>query len=135
MTLPPIVFPDIEAVVTAWGKATLPGYGITAKVATKMPDPRPAATVVVRHGGGAQRDAITDRPRVILECHAATEPAAADLAGRVRALLSAAAPGYLTAGVWCDQIVDMGIAKSQDPNTGTPRYLVTAELHVTGRSL
>ncbi len=129
-----VEFPDVEAALVSYLKVTLAERGDTAKVATKVPNPRPARLVRLVRAGGLQRDRATDRPRVVLECWEATEPAAAALAKRVRAMIAGAAPGYV-GGVWCDQVDDAGLAFSPDPDTATPRYLITAELHVTGSAV
>lgn len=129
-----LVFPDAESVVVSWLRPELGKTGITVPVATKMPNPRPPRFVRIVRTGGAQRDIVTDRATLVFECWDSSEPGAAQLAGIVRALLGAAAPGWLGA-VWSDRIVDLGMVPSPDLDAGSPRYLVTAELHLRGSAL
>ncbi|WP_156769450.1 hypothetical protein [Nocardia sp. 852002-20019_SCH5090214] len=73
-------------------------------------------------------------PRIVFECWDNDEIAAATLARVVRALVMGAAPGWI-GSAWCDKAIDVGMASSPDLGSGTPRYLVTIELHVTGSAL
>ncbi|WP_159844916.1 hypothetical protein [Nocardia sp. CY41] len=124
-------FPDIEAELVGWLTALLAEMDDSAVVGTKVPNPLPQRLVRLVRAGGAQRNLVTDAPRVVFECWDGDEVAAAQLARTVRALLWAAAPGRIGA-IWCNKIVDAGLVPSPDPDTGTPRYLITAELHVSG---
>lgn len=129
-----LVFPDAEAVVVGWLRPELGKNGIVIPVATKMPNPRPPRIVRIVRAGGVQRDIVTDRATMVFECWDSSAPAAANLAAVVRALLCAAAPGWLGTA-WSDRIVDLGMVPSPDPDSGSPRYLVTAELHLRGSVL
>lgn len=131
----PFAFPDIESALVPWLRDQLVARGDTVRVGTKMPTNRPPRMVrVVPRLGGTQRDLKTDRPRLVIECHDTDEIGAANLARTVRALIGSAAGGWI-GDVWCDQVDDGGLAASDDPDTGTPRYLITVELHVTGSPL
>uniref|UniRef100_UPI003F496BBE hypothetical protein n=1 Tax=Nocardia suismassiliense TaxID=2077092 RepID=UPI003F496BBE len=129
-----VAFSDIEADLVEWFTAALTALGDTAVVATHVPNPRPPRLVRVVRTGGVRRDLVVDRPRIAIECWDANEIAAADLARTIRAVLGAAAP-TLIGTTWCDRVDDGGLAHLPDPNTGTPRYLITAELHVRGTVL
>ncbi|MGW5316722.1 hypothetical protein [Nocardia thailandica] len=129
-----IVFPDAEAVAVSWLQPQLVARGIAIPVATKVPNPRPPRFVRVVRTGGAQRDLVTDRATLVFECWDSSDPGAAQLAAVVRALLGAAVPGWLDTA-WSDRIVDLGMVPSPDLDAGSPRHLVTAELHLRGTAL
>ncbi|MFC9966336.1 hypothetical protein ACFVH4_19075 [Nocardia ignorata] len=129
-----VAFPDIEAELVAWLAPKLAGLGSEAVVATKVPNPRPAEGVRVARVGGIQVNVVTDEPRLVLECYAATTIAAAALARMVRALLTTAAGGVLSTA-WCDRVRDLGMTFLPDLEAGVPRYLITTELRVRGTPL
>ncbi|MET7752310.1 MULTISPECIES: hypothetical protein [Actinomycetes] len=130
-----VIFPDIETEICGWLGQQLRDRGDTARVVTKVPTTRPARFVRLVRAGGTQRDLITDRPRIVFECwDSAGDIAASDLARLVRALVTGAAPGWIGTA-WCDKAVDAGMAFLPDLASGTPRYLVTIELHITGSEL
>ncbi|MFD6155152.1 hypothetical protein ACFWF7_16275 [Nocardia sp. NPDC060256] len=138
-----IVFPDIEKTLVDYLTAQLAAASDTAKVVTRIPEPRPPRMVRVKRNDRARRQdiedregrrgpsLILDRPRVVLEC-TDDSGAAADLAGLVRAILSAAAPGYLGT-VWCEYFEDVGIENDADPATAAPRQVIVADLIVRGK--
>lgn len=138
-----IVFPDIEKTLVDYLTAQLTATSDTAKVVTRIPDPRPPRVVRVKRNDRMRRQdiedregrrgpsLILDRPRVVLEC-TDDSGAAADLAGLVRAILSAAAPGYLGT-VWCEYFEDVGIENDTDPATAAPRQVIVADLIVRGK--
>ncbi|MFE9579274.1 hypothetical protein ACFYO1_23010 [Nocardia sp. NPDC006044] len=138
-----IVYPDIEKTLVDYLTAQLAGVSDTAKVVTRIPDPRPPRMVrVVRNDrilrqdvedreGRRGPDLILDRPRVVVEC-TDDSGAAADLAALIRGILSAAAPGYLGT-VWCEYIEDVGLQNDTDPATAAPRHAVIADLIVRGK--
>ncbi|WP_063125237.1 hypothetical protein, partial [Nocardia arizonensis] len=137
-----ILFPDIESTLTAYLTTELTAASDTAEVVTIVPDPRPARWVRVYRADRRRRmdreddqgcrgpQLIIDRPRVVFECYDGGG-AAAELAALVRAILAAAAPGYLGA-VWCDFIDDAGVVRDVDPATSEPRQVITADLYVRG---
>ncbi|MFC9435548.1 hypothetical protein [Nocardia sp. NPDC057030] len=137
-----IVYPDIEKTLVEYLTAQLAAASDTAKVVTRIPDPRPPRMVRVKRNDRILRQdiedregrrgpsLILDRPRVVLEF---TDDAggAAGLAGGVRAILSAAAPGYL-GSVWCEYFEDVGLQNDTDPATAAPRQVMIADLIVRG---
>ncbi|WP_107653264.1 hypothetical protein [Nocardia suismassiliense] len=139
-----IVYPDIEKTLVDYLTAQLTAVSDTAKVVTRIPEPRPARMVRVKRNDRILRqdiedregrrgpNLILDRPRVVLEC-TDDAGAAAALAGLVRAILSAAAPGYLGT-VWCDYIEDVGLENDTDPATAAPRHTIVADLIVRGKA-
>lgn len=138
-----IVYPDIEKTLVEYLTAQLAAASDTAKVATRIPDPRPPRMVrVVRNDrilrqdvedreGRRGPDLILDRPRVVVEC-TDDSGVAADLAALIRGILSAAAPGYLGT-VWCEYIEDVGLQNDTDPATAAPRHAIIADLIVRGK--
>lgn len=130
----PVVFKAAEMAVADHLSAALAARGITVPVVNGVPHERPSRYVLILRIGGSTSNPITDRPRIVAECCDTHGPDAADLAALVRALLSGMAPGWV-AGAWIDKVVDLGLAYSPDPDTNLPRYLVTAEFHVTGAAL
>lgn len=130
----PIAFGDVEAALADHLATQLSAHGDTAPVVIGVPNPRPARFVRLVRVGGSQSNLVTDRPRIVAECWADVGVDAAALATKVRALINATAPGYMEA-MWVDRVIDVGMAFLPDPDTGIPRYLVTAELHVRGAAL
>ncbi|MFE6863631.1 hypothetical protein [Nocardia sp. NPDC057668] len=140
-----VVFPDIEKTLVDYLTAQLAAAADTADVVTRIPDPRPARMVrVTRNDRKLRNDVedregirgprlILDRPRVVIECSDSAGSGSA-LAESVRAILSAAAPGYLGT-VWCDSIEDLGVENDTDPATADPRYVIIADLCVRGTVL
>ncbi|MFG1790430.1 hypothetical protein [Nocardia sp. NPDC049149] len=140
-----IVFPDIEKTLVDYLTAQLVAASDTAKVVTRIPDPRPPRMVrVLRNDRKLRQDIedresrrgpnlILDRPRVVLEC-TDSSGAAADLASLVRTILSAAVPGYLGT-VWCDYFEDAGIETDIDPASAAPRQTIVADLVVRGKAV
>lgn len=140
-----IVFSDIEMALVEYLTAELSDISDTAQVVTRVPDPRPARMVrVTRNDRKARLDVedregrrgahlALDRPRLVLEC---TDDAgfAHELAANVRALVTAAAPGYI-GEVWCDDVDDAGGENDTDPETDAPRYTIVVDLIVRGKIL
>lgn len=129
-----VLFSDIEVALADYLAAALADRSVTLPVQMEVPNPRPDRFVRLVRVGGTQSNLVTDRPRIVFECWDTLGVGAANLAGLVRALVSAPVPGYVS-GVWVDKVIDMGLAFSPDPDTNLPRYLVTAELHVIGAAL
>jgi hypothetical protein len=130
----PIAFDDIEVALADHLASELAARGISAPVRIEVPATRPAEFVRLTRVGGSRSNLITDRPRIVAECWSELGIAAAALASTVRALINAVAPGYAGA-VWVDRVVDVGMSFLPDPDTGIPRYVVTAELHIRGHTL
>lgn len=97
-------------------------------VATRVPDPRPSTLVRVQRVGGVAVGAV-DAARVLVECWADTESAAASLASRTRDAMRRI-PGNV-AGYHVARCIEAGgPALLSDPLTGAPRYLLTFEVAV-----
>ncbi|QLY30836.1 hypothetical protein [Nocardia huaxiensis] len=140
-----IEFSDIEKSLVDFLVVQMSASSDTAQVVTRIPDVRPKRMVrVSRNDRKARIDVedregrrgsqlILDRPRVVFEC---TDDAgnAAGLAALVRAIVNAAAPGYIGT-VWCDHVEDAGEENDTDPVTAAPRYTIVTDLIVRGKVL
>lgn len=116
-------WPDVTALVVDHLDA-----GLVVPVATRVPDPRPAAWVRVQRVGGVAAGPV-DNARIVVESWAALEADAAALAAAVRDLMRRMpgnVPGYRVARV----TESGGPALIADPLTGTPRYWATFEVVV-----
>lgn len=126
-----VIFGDIEIALADHLAAALAERAAGAPVFNAVPAQRPKRFVRLVRVGGSQSNLITDRPRIVAECWDVTGGGAHDLAALVRGLITAVAPGYV-GEIWVDKVIDMGLSFSPDTATNLPRYLVPAELHVTG---
>lgn len=134
----PLTFPNIEVALADALADALTKHGAAVPVVLAVPATRPARFVRITRVGGSAANRIIDRARLVAECWDTSGLGAADLAALTRALITAAAPGYLGPGpelVWIDRVVDLGMAYLPDPDTNIPRYLVTAEVYATGKPL
>lgn len=123
-----VVFPDTAAVVTTYLAAQLGGI----HVGTVVPTPRPGTFVVARRLGGIARNRVVDEPLIGVECWAADDAAAQDLAQRCRALLHALEDSFVGA-VFVYRIEDAGgPADLPDPLSDNPRYVFTLRIAVRG---
>ncbi|SNY84037.1 hypothetical protein SAMN04244553_3590 [Nocardia amikacinitolerans] len=130
----PISFADIEIALANHLTTELAARNVLVPVVIAVPSTRPKRFVRLVRVGGSTSNLVTDRPRIVAECWDSIGAGAADLARIVRALIRATAPGYI-GPVWVNKVIDLGIAFIPDPDTNTPRYLVSAELHVRGEEL
>jgi hypothetical protein len=78
-------FPDSVAAVISIVDAA-----VAEPVRSQVPNPRPAAFVLVRRVGGVRRNLVVDEATISVEAWAATEQAAHDLAQSARAAIHAA---------------------------------------------
>lgn len=131
----PVLFAPAEVAVADYLTTVLAAREIDGPVVNGTPDRiRLGRYVLVVRIGGAVSNLITDTPRIAIECVDTYGTRAAELASIVRALIDAAAPGYV-GGLWVDRIRDLGMTYSPDPDTNTPRYVLTKELHIKGAAL
>lgn len=108
-------------------------------VGTKVPDDRPTRFIRTVRTGGFRRDAITDVARVTFECWAGTSTEAERDTQSVRDLLFRS-PGTVLANrdarFKIHRVEEVaGPADSPDPDTRSPRYTLTLEVHLRGRML
>ena len=126
MAKPTVEAPDILATVISYLNTNL-----TPPVASKVPNPRPATFVTVRRTGGPRATRVSDLPQLTVECWAANDIAAYDLANEVRALLEAMADGTKRATNTVVYRYDefSGPAFLPDPDSEQDRVTWTCSLH------
>lgn len=125
MSLPVVIFPDVELWAVTWLRAALAArsepYASGVTVASKVPSTMPARLVWVRRDGGPRDGVALERPRLGVNVYAATEKDAADLANLVRALLWSAPDG--------DPVCRVDELSGPSPIADTkPRRFMTFEL-------
>lgn len=120
----PITFADAEAVVISYLNPLLIADGDTARASTRVPGERPGRLVRVILTGSYRRNLSQQDAQVTVECWAPDGPAASALARKVYGWLSALdTPGaHVPAG--SDGWVG-GPYSQPDPETGSPRYVMT----------
>lgn len=141
MTLPVVVFPDIQLVVVDYLTAALAerteAYVFGVKVGTAVERPRRPVAVVVERAGGIRTLPSVDNPRVEIQVWHGTDEDAHLLALLVRALLHAM-PGVVdtsTGPVTVTRVADFaGPFHSPDPLSKPPhpRVRLTVEVGVHG---
>lgn len=93
MSLPVVLFTDIELATTTYLRAALASRAepvtVGVKVGTTVPNPRPVRLVTVRRDGGPRINPAREVARIGVNVWAGTEQEASDLAGLVRGLLGA----------------------------------------------
>lgn len=123
-------FPDVEALLVPYLTGRLTARGRAARVATKIPNPRPARLVKVTRTGGVRRNVVTDAPTVMVECWDVDDVAAADLARIVRAEVHALADDAVPGVAYRSDVG--GLANWPDHDSENSRYTFTVELLVRG---
>ncbi len=135
MTVETVVFPDVEAIVVAHLKQELAARGDTAAVSTGIPSSRPPRLVRIRRTGGAQRDAVTDLPQMLVECWDTRSDLASGLGRLVRSLIQSL-PWDATHGGRVRHVFEMGgLTYYPDPLSDSPRYQFLVQLNVRGDAL
>lgn len=94
-------------------------------VATSVPNPRPATLIRVTRAGGNARNMLQSDPRHLIECWAADEVAAFNLAASAYARLL---DHYGPAGVWGGRASLTEPVNFPDPDTESPRYQFVATI-------
>jgi hypothetical protein len=123
-----IKFPDVEALLVVYLNGLL-----AEPVSTKVPSPRPATFVRIIRTGGFTTGLVTDEALITFEAWAATEPAAQDLAQRVRAYLRAV---DVVDGVqFYGPINPTGPVNLPDPATQQARYTGLVSVGVRGSAI
>lgn len=108
-------------------------------VVTTVPTTRPKRFIRTVRTGGFRRDAITDVARITFECWAESSTAAELDAQTLRDLFHRS-PGTVLSnqrGRFKIHRVEevAGPADSPDPDSKSPRYTLTLEVHLRGRML
>jgi hypothetical protein len=125
----PVRSPDVEAMLTGWLRTELAGPKVVTDLPGNLEDVLPVVQVIRIGGGRVNRFLI--RPRIDVDCFAATREQAADLANQVEHLLAAVLRGVaVTGGVFGDVDIEAGASWRPDPNPRTRRYGVTASITV-----
>lgn len=112
---------DVQGRLRAVLAGALPGV----EVRVRVPDPRPATLVVIRREGGAAANALVDRAGIGIQCWAATEAEAYDLAERCSRVMRRLrmADGF-------GPVTEESLRSDYDEVRGSPRwygsYTVTA---------
>ncbi|RBO82069.1 hypothetical protein [Nocardia puris] len=126
--------PDTEAAYVAYLLSAFSGRGETATVATKMPRARPARMVRVQQVDVDRTTRGHFAARLLVECWAPDEVAAATLA-RLAYALTGALEGEEIGGVFVADVVTVGgPANHPEPDVG-PRYQFTVDLLVSGDTI
>jgi hypothetical protein len=131
MSEPLIAFEDAEAVAVQHLLTVL----TDVHVSTDVPSTRPSQFVTVERAGGVRRNLISDSAVLIIQAWADNKPDAYDLVKLVRAHVHAM-PGAFVDGVWVYRVDEIaGPGYVPDPDTNTPRYQFTVQLHLRGTQL
>lgn len=130
MAKPLVEFPDAVLVTMTYLRAVLPDVHIDHAVPASPPE----AFVRVKRIGGARRNLFLDRPRVDIQCWAATEGDAADLMLRTRPLVLAMAGKR--SGTTIYQVTEVsGPMPLWDSATGQPRYAFAVDFSMRGSEI
>lgn len=129
MTVETFEPPDIEKALVAWLEPRL-----SARVSTRVPNPRPALFVTVRRIGGVRANLIQDAPIVLVECWGSPTD---ESSNAVASNLAHAAYRHMVAMPTVQDITPhcrvyaarvSGPVNNPDTSTNTPRYHLTATL-------
>lgn len=124
-----LVFPDVEALLTAWLRGQLTGV----TVGNKLPNPRPDPFVLIQRHGGVRQTVVTDAAQVGLECWAGRDYEAHDLLQQCRSLLLYQIPGQILSGYTVYRVDEMGGPSNlPDPTSSMPRWVMELQVHVRG---
>lgn len=127
-----VVHQDAEARAVTYLRARLPGMGVTATVATRVPSQRPPLMVRVSRTGGPARDVVTDQPQLTVECWGTDSVQAGNLARFCRALMHAW-PRDDQHGRDVGRVSEVGgLAAFPDPLSDQPRYQFTVQVAMRG---
>ncbi len=124
-----LVFPDVEALLTAWLRGQLTGV----TVGNKVPNPRPDPFVLIQRHGGLRQTVVTDAAQVGLECWAGRDYEAHDLLQQCRSLLLYQIPGQILSGYTVYRVDEVGGPSNlPDPTSSMPRWVMELQVHVRG---
>jgi hypothetical protein len=137
VSLPSMTWPDAALLVVDHLRGVLDTYSTTTypsldgyAVGVKVPDGRPVPFVRVGRVGGT-RDGLFDQPRILVESWAGTSFAAAANTDLIRDAMWQL-PG-VRSGHHVSALTEVGgPADIADPETGSPRYLMTFAFRVRG---
>lgn len=115
---------DVTGLTIGWLRSQTDGFAVGSRV----PEPLTLPFVRVQRVGGV-RDIAFDRARVLVECWDGDDPSAAALAGTVRDLLRQMR-GVIDGWHVSSTNEISGPGHLADPDTSTPRVLLTVEVTV-----
>lgn len=113
---------NIEAAAIAYLDAAL-----SVPVVADVPRDRPGAFVSLERTGGARDSVVIDRAMLAIQCWAPTRHEASELALEVDAAL----PGLVTVPR-ITRVTRLGLYHFPDPESGSPRYQLTASVTTAG---
>lgn len=122
-----MAFEDPEAVVVSYLNACLVAAEDPARASTRVPNPRPPRFVRVMLTGTVRRSVSRRDAQVTVECWDAIAPDAAALADDVADWLEALDVGASHVPQGPDGWLG-GPHSQQDPDSGSPRYVMTVLL-------
>ena len=127
MSLPAVIFPDVELELTGYLRTALAANGYSGVFVSNRRESQ-ATAVWVRRDGGPTLDQVRERARVAVNVFAPTEQAATNLARTVSALMRAAPDG--------DPVVRVEQQTGPTPIAdSTPRRYMLFDVTVRGASL
>lgn len=128
-----LITPDVEAAAVSYLRS---GLGLlAARVSTAVPATMPATMVRASLTGGSRSGIASDAAQLTVECWAADEPTASNLARRAQALMFAAAATDV-AGTFVRKVDSVGgVQNFPDPDTNKPRYQFTVRWHVRAAAI
>jgi acetylornithine deacetylase/succinyl-diaminopimelate desuccinylase-like protein len=131
----PILFADTTTIIIDRLSNTLGGEGFADDVYSSIPNPRPAEFVVVERLGGPRQNIVADNAHIAVDCWAATDREAHDLAQMCRAFIHAM-QGLAFEGGTVGRIDELsGPYRNPDPDSGQDRYSFQVTVAVRGQTL
>jgi hypothetical protein len=127
-----VVFPDVEATVRIWLEDVLPSYGLTHKVHTRVPNPRPAKFIRIQRTGGPSTNVVVDGAQVTFEVWDNSSAAAAKDAQTVRAVLNATRNVRTPSGDLIYRVDEFSGPSLLPDASDQHRYSWTVRMHMRG---
>lgn len=126
-------YPDAVAVTNTYLSAALAAAGQAAPVVSRVPERRPVRFVRVQRTGGPEEvRRLIDGAQVTVDCWAADDGAAMDLAQTARRLIHQM-PGTVQSGVSVHMVVEFGGPQNlPDPASDAPRVTFTVQIQMRG---
>jgi hypothetical protein len=129
-----LLYPDAVAVVNPYLRAALAAAGQAVPVVSRVPSDRPDKFVRVQRTGGPETfPGVMDGAQVTVDCWAADDGAAMDLAQLARKLIHDM-PGTVQSGVSVHRVVEFGGPNDlPDPVSNAPRVTFTVQIQMRGK--
>jgi hypothetical protein len=128
-----LLFPDAVAVTSTYLRAGLAAAGQAVPVVLRVPNPRPDKFVRIQRTGGPEVfTRVMDGAQLTVDCWAATDADAMDLAQLSRKLIHDMA-GTVQSGVSVHRVVEFGGPSDlPDPVSESPRVTFTVQVQMRG---